>query len=157
MILGVQGNSVVRARVDWGACRAHDVAAPDGHCRKGGAFRNAITMIFMPAYSMPWRMRERGYYPLTRRMPWIPGPESLEPRPRLTGKPVVYHTPYSPKYAVAGDGSLLTDGLRETGITATRPLAGLARYGCRSVVDPGERRSVKRIAADFMQGFYADI
>ena len=98
-------------------------------------------------------LQERGYHPFDQKNAVGPRPESLEPlRCLSTGKTVIYHTPYSPKYAAAGDGSL-TDGLR-----------GGWNYGDRRwlgdvdlVVDLGERQPVRRIAADFMQGFYADI
>lgn len=77
-------------------------------------------------------LQERGYHPFDQKNAVGPRPESLEPlRCLSTGKTVIYHTPYSPKYAAAGDGSL-TDGLRGR-LELRRPtLAGLARHRCRS-------------------------
>ena len=76
-------------------------------------------------------LQERGYHPFDQKNAVGPRPESLEPlRCLSTGKTVIYHTPYSPKYAAAGDGSL-TDGLRG-GWNYGQTLAGLARHRCRS-------------------------
>ena len=78
-----------------------------------------------------------------------PRPESLEPlRCLSTGKTVIYHTPYSPKYAAAGDGSL-TDGLRGGWNYGDRRWLGWLDTDVDLVVDLGERQPVRRIAADF--------
>ena len=102
-------------------------------------------------------LQERGYHPFDQKNAVGPRPESLEPlRCLSTGKTVIYHTPYSPKYAAAGDGSL-TDGLRGGWNYGDRRWLGWLDTDVDLVVDLGERQPVRRIAADFMQGFYADI
>ena len=86
-----------------------------------------------------------------------PRPESLDTLHCLsTGRQVVYRTPYSPKYAAVGDGSL-TDGLRGDWNYGDGRWQGWLDTDIDLVVDLGECCSVKHIAADFMQGFYADI
>ena len=102
-------------------------------------------------------MQERGYHPFDQKNAVGDRPESIEPVLCLsTGKPVVYHTPYSPKYAAVGDGSL-TDGLRGDWNYGDSRWQGWLDTDIDLVVDLGECCSVKHIAADFMQGFYADI
>ena len=102
-------------------------------------------------------MQERGYHPFDQKNAVGDRPESIEPVLCLsTGKPVVYHTPYSPKYAAVGDGSL-TDGLRGDWNYGDGRWQGWLDTDIDLVVDLGECCSVKHIAADFMQGFYADI
>ena len=102
-------------------------------------------------------MQERGYHPFDQKNAVGPRPESLEPVQCLsTGKPVIYHTPYSPKYAAAGDGSL-TDGLRGDWNYGDQRWQGWLDTDVDLIVDLGESLFVKHIAADFMQGFYADI
>ena len=102
-------------------------------------------------------MQERGYHPFDQKNAVGDRPESIEPVLCLsTGKPVVYHTPYSPKYAAVGDGSL-TDGLRGDWNYGDGRWQGWRDTDIDLVVDLGECCSVKHIAADFMQGFYADI
>ena len=102
-------------------------------------------------------MQERGYHPFDQKNAVGDRPESIEPVLCLsTGKPVVYHTPYSPKYAAVGDGSL-TDGLRGDWNYGAGRWQGWLDTDIDLVVDLGECCSVKHIAADFMQGFYADI
>ena len=102
-------------------------------------------------------LQERGYHPFDQKNAVGPRPESLEPlRCLSTGKTVIYHTPYSPKYAAAGDGSL-TDGLRGGWNYGDRRWLGWLDTDVDLVVDLGERQPVRRIAADFIQGFYADI
>lgn len=102
-------------------------------------------------------LQERGYHPFDQKNAVGPRPESLEPVHCLsTGKSVIYHTPYSPKYAAAGDGSM-TDGLRGGWNYGDRRWLGWLDTDVDLVVDLGERQPVRRIAADFMQGFYADI
>ena len=112
----------------------------------------------MPVRSTPWHgFRSADTTPSIRRTPVEPRPESLEPlRCLSTGKTVIYHTPYSLKYAAAGDGSL-TDGLRGGWNYGDRRWLGWLDTDVDLVVDLGERQPVRRIAADFMQGFYADI
>lgn len=102
-------------------------------------------------------LQKRGYHPFDQKNAVGPRPESLEPLHCLsTGKTVIYHTPYSPKYAAAGDGSL-TDGLHGGWNYADRRWLGWLDTDVDLVVDLGERQPVHRVAADFMQGFYADI
>ena len=159
MILGVQGNLwcehvptgehaehmmwprlMAIAEVGWSLPERKDYA--DFHARVLDA--------------VAW-MQERGYHPFDQKNAVGPRPESLAPvRCLSTGRPVIYHTPYSPKYAAAGDGSL-TDGLRGDWNYGDHRWQGWLDTDVDLVVDLGECRSVKHIAADFMQGFYADI
>ena len=159
MILGVQGNLwcehvptaehaehmiwprlLAIAEVGWSAPERKDY--DDFHARVLDA--------------VAW-MQQRGYHPFDQKNAVGPRPESLEPLHCLsTGRPVVYHTSYSPKYAAAGDGSL-TDGLRGGWNYGDHRWQGWLDTDVELVVDLGERLPVKRIAACFMQGFYADI
>ena len=157
MILGVQGNLwcehvptaehaehmiwprlLAIAEVGWSAPERKDY--DDFHARVLDA--------------VAW-MQQRGYHPFDQKNAVGPRPESLDTLHCLsTGRQVVYRTPYSPKYPAAGDASL-TDGL--CGGWNYRRGQGWLDTDVELVVDLGERQPVKRIAACFMQGFYADI
>lgn len=102
-------------------------------------------------------MQQRGYNPFDQKNAVGPRPESLDTVKCLsTGCPVNYRTPYSPKYTAAGDGSL-TDGLRGGWNYGDHRWQGWLNTDVDLEVDLGERQPVRRIAADFMQGFFADI
>ena len=102
-------------------------------------------------------MQQRGYHPFDQKNAVGPRPESLDTLHCLsTGRQVAYRTPYSPKYPAAGDASL-TDGLCGGWNYGDRRWQGWLDTDVELVVDLGERLPVKRIAACFMQGFYADI
>lgn len=102
-------------------------------------------------------LQARGYHPFDQKNAVGPRPESLDTvRCLSTHRPVTYHTPYSPSYTAAGDGSL-TDGLRGGWNYGDRRWQGWLNTDVDLVVDLGRRQPVRRIAADFMQGFYADI
>ena len=159
MILGVQGNLwcehvptaehaehmiwprlLAIAEVGWSAPERKDF--DDFHARVLDA--------------VAW-MQQRGYHPFDQKNAVGPRPESLDTLHCLsTGRQVAYRTPYSPKYPAAGDASL-TDGLRGGWNYGDRRWQGWLDTDVELVVDLGERLPVKRIAACFMQGFYADI
>ena len=159
MILGVQGNLwcehvptaehaehmiwprlLAIAEVGWSAPERKDY--DDFHARVLDA--------------VAW-MQQRGYHPFDQKNAVGPRPESLDTLHCLsTGRQVAYRTPYSPKYPAAGDASL-TDGLRGGWNYGDRRWQGWLDTDVELVVDLGERQPVKRIAACFMQGFYADI
>ena len=159
MILGVQGNLwcehvptaehaehmiwprlLAIAEVGWSAPERKDY--DDFHARVLDA--------------VAW-MQQRGYHPFDQKNAVGPRPESLDTLHCLsTGRQVAYRTPYSPKYPAAGDASL-TDGLRGGWNYGDRRWQGWLDTDVELVVDLGERLPVKRIAACFMQGFYADI
>ena len=159
MILGVQGNLwcehvptaehaehmiwprlLAIAEVGWSAPERKDY--DDFHARVLDA--------------VAW-MQQRGYHPFDQKNAVGPRPESLDTLHCLsTGRQVVYRTPYSPKYPAAGDASL-TDGLCGGWNYGDRRWQGWLDTDVELVVDLGERQPVKRIAACFMQGFYADI
>ena len=159
MILGVQGNLwcehvptaehaehmiwprlLAIAEVGWSAPERKDF--DDFHARVLDA--------------VAW-MQQRGYHPFDQKNAVGPRPESLDTLHCLsTGRQVVYRTPYSPKYPAAGDASL-TDGLCGGWNYGDRRWQGWLDTDVELVVDLGERQPVKRIAACFMQGFYADI
>ena len=159
MILGVQGNLwcehvptaehaehmiwprlLAIAEVGWSAPERKDY--DDFHARVLDA--------------VAW-MQQRGYHPFDQKNAVGPRPESLDTLHCLsTGRQVVYRTPYSPKYPAAGDASL-TDGLCGGWNYGDRRWQGWLDTDVELVVDLGERLPVKRIAACFMQGFYADI
>ena len=159
MILGVQGNLwcehvptaehaehmiwprlLAIAEVGWSAPERKDY--DDFHARVLDA--------------VAW-MQQRGYHPFDQKNAVGPRPESLDTLHCLsTGRQVVYRTPYSPKYPAAGDASL-TDGLCGGWNYGDRHWQGWLDTDVELVVDLGERQPVKRIAACFMQGFYADI
>ena len=102
-------------------------------------------------------MQEHGYHPFDLAQEVGPRPESLEPVQCLsTGKKVVYEPSYHAKYPAAGDGSL-TDGLRGDWNYGDRRWQGWLDTDVRLTVDLESRRRIRRIAADFMQGFFADI
>lgn len=73
-----------------------------------------------------------------------------------TGKPVIYNTPYSPKYAAAGDATM-TDGLRGGWNFGDKRWMGWAETDMDLIVDLGKEQTVKYIGTDFMQGFFAYI
>ena len=159
MILGVQGNLwcehvptaehaehmiwprlLAIAEVGWSAPERKDY--DDFHARVLDA--------------VAW-MQQRGYHPFDQKNAVGPRPESLDTLHCLsTGRQVAYRTPYSPKYPAAGDASL-TDGLCGGWNYGDRRWQGWLDTDVELVVDLGERLPVKRIAACFMQGFYADI
>ncbi|MEG2491417.1 MAG: family 20 glycosylhydrolase [Alistipes sp.] len=102
-------------------------------------------------------MQERGYSPFDLKNEVGPRPESCDTlRSLSTGKPVIYHTPYSPKYTAAGSKSL-TDGLRGDWNYGDHRWQGWLDTDVDVVVDLGAVQPLQRISADFMQGFYADI
>lgn len=102
-------------------------------------------------------MRERGYHPFDLEHEVGPRPESLVPVQCLsTGKRVAYNPSYHAKYAAAGDGSM-TDGLRGDWNYGDRRWQGWLNSDVELTVDLERMQPVRRVAADFMQGFFADI
>lgn len=102
-------------------------------------------------------LQDHGYHPFDLKNEVGPRPESLKPVKCLsTGKPVHYDPLYSEKYAAAGAGSL-TDGLRGDWNYGDRRWQGWCNTDVSLTVDLEQIQPVRRIAADFMQGFYADI
>lgn len=102
-------------------------------------------------------MQEHGYHPFDQKNAVGPRPESLAPvRCLSTGKPVTYNPRYHEKYTAAGDGSM-TDGLRGGWNYGDHRWQGWLDTDVELTVDLETRQPVRRIAADFMQGFYADI
>lgn len=102
-------------------------------------------------------MQSRGYHPFDLKNEVGPRPESLVPVKCLsTGKSVHYDPLYSPKYTAAGEGSL-TDGLRGDWNYGDHRWQGWLDTDVCLTVDLEQIQPVRRIAADFMQGFYADI
>ncbi|MEG1865201.1 MAG: beta-N-acetylhexosaminidase [Alistipes sp.] len=102
-------------------------------------------------------MQERGHTPFDLKNEVGARPESQTTISSLaTGKKVIYNTPYSPKYAAAGDSSL-TDGIRGDWNYGDHRWLGWLDTDVDVVVDLGAVQTIRHIAADFMQGFYADI
>ncbi len=102
-------------------------------------------------------MQTRGYHPFDLKNEVGPRPESLRPVQCLsTGKTVQYDPIYSGKYPAAGVGSL-TDGLRGGWNYGDHRWQGWCDTDVSLTVDLEQVQPVRRIAADFMQGFYADI
>ena len=102
-------------------------------------------------------MQRRGHTPFDLEHEVGPRPESLMPcRSLSTGCPVAYDPPCSEKYRAAGDGSL-TDGLRGGWNYADGRWQGWLDTDVAVTVDLGRVRPVKRLAADFMQNYFADI
>ncbi len=102
-------------------------------------------------------MQGLGYTPFDLKNEVGPRPVSRDTlRCLSTGKRVIYRTPYHEKYTAAGDATL-TDGLRGGWNYGDHRWQGWLSSDVDVVVDLGAKEPLKRIAADFMQGFYADI
>lgn len=100
-------------------------------------------------------MQQRGYHPFDQKNAKGPRTESLSSiKSKATGKPVTYSPIYSPKYAAAGEGSL-TDGVRGDWNYGDQRWQGWLNTDVELTVDMGEVQPIKRIAADFMQAYYA--
>lgn len=159
MILGVQGNL-------W--CER---VRTDGHCEHM-LWPRALA-VAEAGWSLPERkdyddflartldavawMQAHGYRPFDQKRAVGTRAESRTPVACLsTGRPVAYLTPNDPRYDAAGSGSL-TDGVRGDWDYADGRWQGWLDSDADLVVDLGERRPLRYIGADFMQGYTADI
>ena len=149
------GQPVVRARAHSRTCRTHDLAAPAGDCRSGVERPRTEGLRRLPRP----RARRRGVDAAARIPPLRPE-KCRRPPPRIARYPALPFDrqagglPYALQPEIPGCGRRFADRRAVRRVELRRPpLAGVARYGCRTGRRPRGAPACETYRGLFHAGF----